>query len=214
MRRFLPVPVAVALLAVPAAAGASCSSKIGKTGHVLEQSRKAVVYSRVDPPRDDPSYYGCEFRTGKLRLIGREEEQRFAHWKLAGHYAAVVHWPEEAAPQELVQSLWVYDLQAGRFRLKRRAVKPPTPVEGDRIESIRSYVLKPHASVAWIAEFRPDPREVPTTFQVNEVEASRDDRFTKLDEGDAIKPRSLALSDDHKNVYWINGETVRSARLR
>ena len=204
---------ALVLLALPAAAPASCRSRIGDRGHVVTQTRSAVVYWRNDDPSIPRTYYGCEFRTGKLRRINRFQEQRAAQFKLAGHYLGFVLWSEEGASHELVQRLEVYDLRAGRYRLSLGAVRPPTP-PGDRLEEVRSYVLKPNASVAWIAEYRPDPNDTATSFQVDKVETTREDGFRMLDGGETIGPRSIALADDGRRVYWRHGRAARSSTLR
>jgi hypothetical protein len=211
--RLAPVAAAAALLLVPAAASASCRSKIGAGAHVVERTKNAVVYRRHDDPKIDATFYGCELRTGKLRRVNRFQEQRVGDWKLAGRYLGYTLWTEEGASSDFVQNLHVLDLRSGRQRLVHGAVEPPTP-PGDQLEAIRSYVLKPNASVAWIAEFRPDPGDTATTFQVNKIETSQDDRFKTLDQDDAIGARSIALSDNGKRVYWRHDRATRSSILR
>lgn len=206
--------LAALVLLIPASASASCRSKIGSGAHVVEQTKNAVVYRRHDDPKISQTFYGCELRTGKLRRINKFMEQRVGDWKLAGRYLGYTLWVEEGASADFVQNLHVLDLRTGKERLVHGAVEPPTPAEGDRLEQITSYVLKPNASVAWIAEFRPDPHEVAVSRQVNRIETSQSDDFTTLDQGDAIARRSIALSDDGKRVYWRNAGADRSARLR
>ncbi|MFL5782549.1 MAG: hypothetical protein ACJ760_14630 [Thermoleophilaceae bacterium] len=212
--RLAPVAAAAALLLVPAAASASCRSKIGAGAHVVERTKNAVVYRRHDDPKINNTFYGCELRTGKLRRVNRFQEQRVGDFKLAGRYLGYTLWVEEGASSDVLQNLHVLDLRTGKERLVHGAVEPPTPSKGDQFEGIASYVLKPNASVAWIAEFRPDPNDVATSFQVNRIETSRDDAFTTLDSGDGIARRSMALSDDGKHVYWRHGKAARTARLR
>jgi hypothetical protein len=204
---------AALLLALPAAASASCRSKIGPSAHIVAQTKDAVVYRRHDDPKIDQTFYGCEFRTGKLRRVNRFLEQRVGQWKLAGRYLGYTLSVEEGAESEFVENLHVLDLRTGKERIRHGAVDPPTG-QGDRLEDVRSYVLKPNASVAWIAEFRPDPNDIATSFQVNKIETSQGDAFKTLDQGETIGPRSIALSDDGKRVYWRHGHAARSSRLR
>jgi hypothetical protein len=213
MRRLITAALALTVLVLPAAAPASCRSKIGKDGHVVEQTKSAAVFRRHDDADIAQTFYGCEFRTGKLRRINKFPEQRVGDWKLAGRYLGYTLSVEEGASHELVQDIHVLDLRSGKQRLVHGAVDPPTG-QGDRLEEIRSYVLKPNASVAWIAEFRPDPNDTPTSFQVNKIETSRNDKFTTVDQDDAIGARSIALSDDGKHIYWRHGTEPRSASFR
>jgi len=180
---------------------------------VVERTKNAVVYRRHDDPKIDETFYGCELRTGKLRRVNRYQEDRVGDWKLAGRYLGYTLSTEEGASSDFVQYLRVLDLRTGRLRVVHGAVVPPTP-PGDRLEAIRSYVLKPNASVAWIAEFRPDPGDTATTFQVNKIEAIQHGIFKTLDRGDAIGARSIALSDNRKRVYWRHDRETRSAILR
>jgi hypothetical protein len=216
----VPAAAVLALVLTPAAASASCRSKIGDHAHVVAQSRNAVVYSRVEHPPDprwgdQRIHYGCEFRTAKLRRLNTfgNPAPHVGDWTLAGRYVAFTLWIEEGASSEIMQMLYVYDLRGGSYRLRLRPIAPGTP-HGELSEIVESLVLKPNASIAWIASFNPPGGEPLESFQVNEVETDRGDRRTKLDQGDTIRPRSLALSDDRKTVYWRNGTEVRSARLR
>jgi hypothetical protein len=220
MRRWALAAVVLLFAVQPAIASASCRSKIGKHAHVVAQSRKAVVYSRIEHPPDprwgdQPIYRGCEFRTAKLRRLNTfgNPAPHVGDWTLAGRYVAFTLWIEEGASSEIMQMLYVYDLRGGSYRLRLRPIAPGTP-HGELTEIVRSLVLKPNASIAWIAEFSPPGGEPLESFQVNEVETSRADRRTKLDEGDTIRPRSLALSDDRTTIYWKHGTEVRTARLR
>jgi hypothetical protein len=220
MRRWALAAVVLLFALQPAMASASCRSKIGDHAHVVAQSRTAVVYSRVEHPPDprfgdQPIYRGCEFQTAKLRRLNTfgNPAEHLANWTLAGRYVAFTRWTEEGASAEVMQTLDVYDLRGGSYRLRLRPVAPGTP-HGELNEIVRSLVLKPNASIAWIAEFSPPGGEPLASYQVNAVETARGDRRTKLDQGDTIRPRSLALSDDRKTVYWRHGTEVRTAKLR
>jgi hypothetical protein len=216
----LAAAVLLSALGPAASASASCRSKIGKDAHVVAQSRQAVVYSRIEQPPDprfgdQPIYHGCEFRTAKLRRLNTfgNPAEHLRNWTLAGRYVAFTRWTEEGASAEVMQTLDVYDLRAGKRRLRLRPIAPGTP-QGELNEVVRSLVLKPNGSIAWIALFSPPGDQPLESYQVNEVETDRGDRRTKLDQGPTIRPRSLALSDGRKTIYWRNGTEVRSARLR
>jgi hypothetical protein len=214
----LGLVVALVGVGVPTAS-ASCRSKIGAHAHVVVQTRSAVVYRRVEHPPDpsfgdQPIYRGCEFRTGKLRRLNDfgNPAEHLGHWTLAGRYVAFTRFTDEGASAEVMQRLDVYDLREGSYRLRLRPIASGTP-QSELNEIVRSLVMKPNGSIAWIASFNPQsgPAE---SYQVSEVEMRSGDARTKLDEGPAIRPRSLALSDDRKTVYWRSGADVRAARLR
>jgi hypothetical protein len=211
--------VGLALVAVPSAA-ASCRSEIGKGARVVEQSRKAVVYSRKETSPNpvfgtQRIYYGCEFRTARLVRLNKFTDfgSYLSDWALAGRFVAFSFWAEEGASSESIQSIHVYNLRNGTQRRGMGSIAEETTAPGNS-ERVLSLVLKPNASIAWIASFVPEDDEAATHYQVNKVETERDDRLTTLDQGPTVRPRSLALSQDRKTVYWQNGATTRSARLR
>ena len=219
MRRWvlLLATVVVLVLPVDAAARSSCRSQVGHGAHDVQQSPKAAVYWRKEkPPHSTPHrvYYACDRQTATLRrLIGFEDfHYRVHHLALAGHVVAFSFSDPDPAAQETVYMVRVHDLRTDSHRtldaLSDDASRP------GRSEYVRSLVLKPNASVAWVASFRPDEGAAEYTHQVNAVEAGRGNRRTKLDEGAAIGPRSLALSADGKTLYWTHAGAPRSARLR
>lgn len=211
MARLVAAVFVAALLALPAAATASCRSEVGHGGRVVAQTRTAVVYRVRDrtPGFEQSIWYGCERRTGKLRRLDRGRE--FVHVSniaLAGRFVGYSAWEEDPAGLEIAEQVHVDDLRSGDGHRFDAALHYETGVN----QRVRSLVLAPRGSTAWIVE-RGAPGTI-SSLGVHRVEASRDWKRTRLDEGPAIARRSLALSDDSKRIYWRNGHEARSARLR
>ena len=214
MRRWAAFVAAAALIALPAAAGASCRSKAPSDAKVAQRSRTIVVYSVDDetPGFEQRIMYGCEFRTGKLRRL--DEGRSFAHvlnLKLAGRYIGYSAYEEEPAGQTIYEQVHVDDLRTGERRRYEVFFGQPFPPEYH--ERVRSLVLKPNGSLAWITAAY-ETREA-QVLQVHRVEAPGKGRHhMKIDEGEAIGPNSLALSENRRRIYWTNAGEPRSARLR
>ena len=205
MRRGALLVLVLALQA--GTASASCDSQLRPNTRVEEQTRDAVVYSRIE--REERMYFGCEWRTGKLwRLNHFDPIVHLDRIALAGRYVAFSAWVEEPAGSETIESVNFRNLRNGRHRRLRAVSRDAAANTGD--EFVTSLVAKPNGSIAWIAQ-REDPELL---YQVNALEAGRDNRRTKLDEGSAIGPHSLGLSSNGARVYWTRGGDPRSAPLR
>jgi hypothetical protein len=206
--------------AVPAVAGASCASKIGESARIVEQSRAAVVYRRVETVPGTvfkkPIFYGCEFRAGKLRRLNDRKNalEHHSHWALAGHFVAFAFSVEEGASSETLGSIKLFDLRTGeRVRWIAGDVLAPGTDPVGPSQVIYSLVLKPNGSLAWIVSYEPTADEGDDSYQVNKLEAGSDETIG-LDDGRTIRKRSLALSQDRRTIYWTNAADTRSARLR
>lgn len=216
MRRVLLSAAVLALLgASPAAASADCRDAAGPDARVAHQSRLVVVFTRVvRAPHTVPKrvYDGCEREVGKLvRLHSFEDSHYRIHdVAIAGHDVAYSWTEPDGAPMEEVNHIQLHDLRTGGHRTVHHVVALDKTV-GDGDEIVRSLVLKPNGSLAWIASYE-DVGE--PTYEVNVIETGRDNRRTMLDEGAEIGPRSLALSANGARIYWKNAGEVRSAPLR
>jgi hypothetical protein len=209
--------VTAAALALPAVAPAEsrCAASRAAGTKVVFASNKAVVYKRRETKPGDGKqwlHYGCLYaRDREWPLSGgfAEFSQDFGPWALAGRYVAFGYEYEEAAPDVAYEQIYVFDLRSGKQKYR-----VPTPTEGSpRGESyVHAIVLKRNGSSAWIPSYHDEYPHV--LFQVWEVEMGRDGKRRKLDEGDSIRPHSLALSGNGKTVYWRKGSEARSAKLR
>lgn len=209
--------VAAAILALPAVAPAEsrCAASRAEGTKVVFASRKAVVYKRRETKPGDGKqwlHYGCLYardREWPLSSGFAEFSQDFGPWALAGRYVAFGYEYEEAAPDVAYEEIHVFDLQNGKQKYR---VSTPTEGSPKGESSVHALVLKRNASIAWISSYHDDYPHV--LFQVWEVETDRGGKRRKLDEGDAIRPHSLARSDNGKTVYWRVGSETRSAKLR
>jgi hypothetical protein len=206
--------VAVAV-AWPAAASAEdrCSASRAPGTKVVVASRAAVVYKRRETePGGEKQWihYGCLYaRDREWPLRGFAEfGQDFGPWALAGRYVAYGYEYEEAAPDLAYEQIHVLDLRSGK---EKSGVGGPT--DSPNGESyVHAIVLKRNGSIAWISSYHDDYPHV--LFQVWALERGRGGKKRKLDEGDSIRPHSLALSDNSKMLYWRAGSEIRSAKLR
>jgi hypothetical protein len=218
VRRWFLLFATVAVLVLPteAAAKSSCRSEVGRGAEVVEQSRKVAVYQRREQPPHETVYrvyYGCDRDTATLRrLIAFSDfNYRVHHLALAGHVVAFAYSYPEGAGHETVHNIRFHDLRTDRHRTFDAL--STSERKAGRSKYVRSLVLTPKGSVAWIAAFRKDEGVLDETYQVNAVETGPGGRRTKLDQGTAIGPHSLALSVG-RTLYWKHGDATRSARLR
>ena len=198
----------------PSAAGAAttCTASTAKGAKLVVASRKAVVYRRVEEGPgvigERPIYYGCLYSRDKPRQLNvfHDFYDFFGPWALAGRYVAFAYDIEEAAGAEANDEIKVRDLKTGRW------LPGSFGTEGSSLgdASVSALVLKPNGSVAWIAFYYKDSGR---RFQVWALEKGSAGEKRKLDEGNAIRSHSLALSGNGKTVYWRNGAETRSEAL-
>jgi hypothetical protein len=208
----LAAAVLAAVLPSAAIAATTCRASTAKGAKLVVASRAAVVYRRVETGPgvvgDRPIYYGCLYARDKPRQLNvfHDFNDYFGPWALAGRYVAFAYDIEEAAGAEANDEIKVRDLKTGRW------LPGSFGTEGSAVgeASVAALVLKPNGSVAWIASYYKDSVR---RFQVWALEKASDGEKRKLDEGKAVRPRSLALSANGKTVYWRNGGETRSEAL-
>ena len=222
MKRFavLGAMVGVGIAAVgptPASAATErCAASTAPGTKIVIASRKAVVYKRREADPQDGAkqwiHYGCVYARDRERQLTRfvDFSQFLGPWALAGPYVAYAFDVEEAAGGEQNDEIHVVDLRTGKQKaVASRAAEGSTQGES----RVHAIVLKPNATVAWIASYHLDNSE-DVNFQVWAIEQGRDGERRKLDEGTSIRPHSLGLSGNGKTVYWRAGSETRSARRR
>jgi hypothetical protein len=210
--------IAGVVAAFPSAAGAAttCKASTAPGAKIVIASKKAVVYRRrqTDPHHDGAQWihYGCLYSRDRAWQLTRfvEFSQFLGPWALAGRYVAYAYDVEEAAGGEQNDEIHVVDLRTGKQKPGAREATEGSPQGESRAQSI---VLKPNASVAWIASYHGESFE-DVIFQVFAIETGRGGKKRKLDEGGAIRPNSLALSANGKTLYWRAGSETRSESLR
>ena len=217
MKRYVPLGVAVAAAiaaALPssAAAATTCRASTAPGAKVVIASREAVVYKRreTDALRGKQwIHYGCLYARDREWPLTQfvEFHQFLGPWALGGRYVAYAYDEEEAAGGESNDEIHVVDLRTGKQKQGAREAAKGSKQNESRVHSI---VVKPNASVAWIASFHSDDFDH-VIFQVWAIEAGK---RRKLDQGQSIRPHSLALSANGETVYWRTGSETRSAELR
>jgi hypothetical protein len=100
------------------------------------------------------------------------------------------------------------DLSSGRILFSLPATTGVGTPEG--LVFVKSLVITPLASVAWIGSKFSLFTHAPTIYEVRTASASG--ATTMLDQGASIVPSSLRLA--RGNISWTSGNTVRSAPLR
>lgn len=206
----------VAALPSSAAAATTCRASTAPGAKIVIASRTAVVYKRREEPAPGAEkqwiHYGCLYSRDRAWQLTRfvEFSQFLGPWALAGRYVAYGYDVEEAAGGEQNDEIHVVDLRTGKQKPGAREATEGSPQGESRAQSI---VLKPNASVAWIASYHGESFE-DLVFQVFAIETGRGGKRRKLDEGGAIRPNSLALSANGKTLYWRAGSETRSATLR
>jgi hypothetical protein len=196
-----------------ASAATTCSASRAPGAKVVLASKAAVVFKRRETdPLHGPEwvYYGCLYARDRVRQLSgfAEFHQYFGPWALNGRYVAFAHDYEEAAPDVDNDDIHVFDLRSGKEKYAALATEGSPKAES----RVHSLVLKPNASVAWIASYHTDYPEV--LFQVWRWETKHNGERRKLDEGKSIAPHSLALSASGGTVYWRHGGNTRTAPLR
>jgi hypothetical protein len=209
--------LSAAATGVPAtAAAAKCPTSKSKGVTVVMRSSEAIVYHRQLRSSRYPSlgvqriHFGCHRAVGKPRRLNgwTDFDKHIGNWALSGRYVAFSYWVEEGASDSATPSIVRYDLRTGRGGAAGDVIDADEP--GWQIHAI---VLKRNASLAWIASFY-EGSDAHNSYQVHKVERDLGYAQSKVDEGDAIAPSSLALSADRRTVRWANQGTARSTPLR
>jgi hypothetical protein len=212
MRRW-PIAVVVLALALPAAASASCRSRLGPDAYEVTSNGQAAVFWRPERSTNDVKmrvYYGCYLASSRLARLHtfRDFDSKVEHLTLVGHQVAFAYLPVDPEDSDS-DKIHRHDLRTGRHRTIR-VVSRDRDLSG-RGAYVRTLVLKPNGTVVWVGSYLAGDQEI---FQLNTIEAGRRDRRSRLDEGAEIVHKSLALSSNGKRVYWKNAGEVRSAPLR
>lgn len=189
-----------ALTAGPAGAKAKTCSTGGVTLAASEQSR---VFSKAKADADP--VYACRYKSGKKVKLGTyrncSDFLSVSLFRLAGPYVAF-----ESESCGLVAgegSVKLVDLRTGQTKFSKTA----TPILSTTEEpdyGVRSLVLKPSGSLAWIGRFQDTSDPPGTTYYVQTKTAT-------LDSGATIAGDSLALAGS--TLYWLKGGTALTATL-
>jgi hypothetical protein len=196
----------LAALAVSGLADGPASAKAKKcsTGGVtLAASEQSRVFSKAKS-EDDP-VYACRYKNGKKVKLGTyrncSDFLSVSLFRLAGPYFAFES--ESCGLVAREGSVKLVDLRTGQTKFSKTAT-PISSTAGEPDYGVRSLVLKPSGSLAWIGRFQDTSGPPGTTYYVQTKTAT-------LDFGATIAGDSLALAGS--TLYWLNGGTPFTATL-
>ena len=198
--------IASLVLAAPAAAH-PCSAH-ARGGEVTHKTKEAHVFTKRD------RRYACAAKIGRAVLLpGLDtlEAQRFGDGNVAfqitlsgvfvGYGRYTLH--PAGGGGDTQQDIFVVDLRTGKTVVQQRS----TETSDDGVSNyLEGFVMKRNGSVGWIGQHH--------TYEVHQVSTvPGSPGRVKLDSGDDIDPKSLALSSDRRTMTWTKGGVAKSAPL-
>jgi hypothetical protein len=211
VRRFTALVFVATTTAALSATGASA----GVTACASAGSR--TVYKNAEGRffAKQGHYYSCSYRYGKkfrLAESGFRGEDRYGPFRIHSRYAAYTYRPSCGACESQGAYVLVQDLITGRHRYFVGALggRPVEPADGIS-QRVTDLELKRNGSVAWIAQ-QTDASTQPARTRI-QVRARDTKGGRRLDEGAAIRLRSLALDGSALSWQRRNEPSARTARL-
>jgi hypothetical protein len=211
----------LALLALacvlPASAQAKRSTCSARHSSTLETNDDLRLYGRPHHQLWVCAFAnGRRFEIGHGSQLGADGTYHLEHLHLAGSKVAYV--VDEDGVDYTVSEVWLRDVRKGRNLLA--GVSPVVRegcVIGDERE-VQSLVLTPKGHIAWGTTYSCGPGLGGYQQQVIAFKPGGKPRV--LDSGPApelgpetLDPTSLALSEGAAHLYWLHGDTPRSAEL-
>jgi hypothetical protein len=192
--------IAAALVAAPSAV--AVDQTCATAGTTIVANSVARAYEVVNP--SGVTVDACLYGRTSLQIASSDVTVNpIFKVALSGRYVAVATDLFEVDFRQA--SLRVYDLGTGRLLLH------PRPATKGKLVEISALVLGGKA-VAWIAS-RSNLRGGQISAPIYEVHRVNSHGAAVLDSGPRIAPGSLARSSSGNRIYWLNGNSLRTATL-